>query len=126
MTKTATPLQTLNKGSIEYIEYYAVYRITHPASVSEFLGLAHSYVKRRSDSLTSFAHHWFIESGDSTIIAVRGSRNALSFLGEYISTHTRYLSGVEVLYCGWGRKLFEGIVGDLYARRLSLREGVSR
>jgi hypothetical protein len=121
LEKMATPIQALNKGSIQY---YAVYRVTHPASVSAFLGLAHAYVQRRNGS--DFSHHWFIISPDNTIITVRGSRNALSFLGEYIRSHTRYLSGVEVVYDGWGRKTFEGIVGDLYARRLSLREGVSR
>lgn len=123
MEKMATPIQALNKGSIQY---YAVYRVTHPASVSAFLGLAHAYVQRRSEGATDFSHHWFIISADNTIITVRGSRNALSFLGEYIRSHTRYLSGVEVVYNGWGRKTFEGIVGGLYARRLSLREGASR
>lgn len=121
MEKLAVPLETLNKGSIEY---YAIYRVTHPASVSSFLGLAHAYVHRRNGS--DFSHHWFIESADNTIITVRGSRNALSFLGEYIHCHTRYLSGVEVVYRGWGAKRFQAIVDDLYARRLSLREGVSR
>lgn len=121
MTETAVQNQTLQNGSIEY---YAVYRVTHPASVSAFLGLAHAYVKRRNGS--DFAHHWFAVDGDTTIITVQGSRNALSFLGEYISSHTRYLSGVEVLYHGWGVKAFKAIVDDLYARRMSHREGGSR
>jgi hypothetical protein len=123
MERTVSPIQTLQNGSIEY---YAVYRVTHPASVSAFLGLAHANVQRRSGYTADFAHHWFITSSDTTIITVRGSRNVLSFLGEYIHSHTQYLSGVEVVYHGWGRKTFEAIVDDLYARRLSLREGVSR
>lgn len=121
MTQTAVQNQTLQNGSIEY---YAVYRVTHPASVSAFLGLAHAYVKRRNGS--DFAHHWFAVDGDTTIITVQGSRNALSFLGEYISSHTRYLSGVEVVYHGWGVKAFKAIVDTLYARRMSHREGGSR
>jgi hypothetical protein len=121
MTEIASPIQTLQNGSIEY---YAVYRVTHPASVTAFLGLAHAYVHRRNG--TDFAHHWFIESADSTIITVKGSRNALSLLGEYFSSHTRYISGVEIVYHGWGLKTFKAIADDLYARRLGLREGASR
>lgn len=118
----AVPQQTgLNKAPQQY---YAVYRVTHPASVTAFLGLAHAYVKRRNGS--DFEHHWFIESADTTIITVHGSRNALSLLGEYFSSHTRYISGVEVVYHGWGLKTFKAIADDLYARRLGLREGVSR
>jgi len=121
MIGNASPIQGMDKSPLQY---YAVYRVTHPASVSAFLGLAHDYVQRRNGS--DFAHHWFIESAESTIITVRGSRNALSLLSEYMERHTRYLSAVEVVYHGWGQKVFKAIVDDLYARRLSLREGVSR
>ena len=121
MTESVTPQDGLQKTQQQY---YAVYRVTHPASVSVFLSLAHAYVQRRNGS--DFAHHWFIESADATIITVQGSRNALTFLGEYICNHTRYLSSVEVVYHGWGCKTFEAIVDGLYARRLSLREGASR
>lgn len=120
MIATAAPLQGMHKSPQQY---YAVYRVTNPASVSAFLGLAHAYVQRRIGS--DFAHHWFIESADSTIITVQGSRNTLSFLNEYINSHTRYLSGVEVVYHGWGLKTFKAIVDGLYARRMNLREGVS-
>ncbi|MGP6427815.1 hypothetical protein [Pseudomonas pharyngis] len=123
MTKTATPIQELKKTPQQY---YAVYRVSNPASVSVFLGLAHAYVQRRSGSTIDFAHHWFALDGDTTIITVQGSRNALSFLGEYINTHTRYVSDVQVVYHGWGFKTFKAIADDLYARRLSLREGASR
>jgi folate-dependent phosphoribosylglycinamide formyltransferase PurN len=120
----AVPQQTgLNKAPQQY---YAVYRVTHPASVTAFLGLAHAYVHRRSENTTGFSHHWFIESADSTVITVQGSRNALSLLSEYFSSHTRYISGVEVVYHGWGLKTFKAIADDLYARRLGLREGASR
>lgn len=123
MITTATSLQGMHKSPQQY---YAVYRVTNPASVSAFLGLAHAFVQRRSGNTTDFAHHWFAVDGNTTIITVQGSRNALSFLSEYINSHTRYLSGVEVVYHGWGLKAFKAIVGGLYARRMSLREGVSR
>lgn len=123
MIRNASPIQGMDKSPLQY---YAVYRVTHPASVSAFLGLAHAYVQRRSVNTLDFSHHWFAVDGDTTIITVRGSRNALSLLSEYMGRHTRYLSGVEVVYHGWGQKVFTAIVDDLYARRLSLREGVSR
>ncbi|MBN3964312.1 hypothetical protein IMW75_03305 [Pseudomonas gregormendelii] len=121
MEQLVTQEQTLNKESIEY---YTVYRVAHPASVSSFLGLAHAYVQRRSGA--NFAHHWFVVSASATVIAVSGSRNALTLFAEYINSHVRYLSGFEVVYHGWGLKKFNTVVDDLYARRLSLREGVSR
>lgn len=123
MEQSATPQQTLNKGSIEY---FTIYKVAHPASVTAFLGLAHAYVTRRSEHASDFSHRWFAFTSDSTILTVRGSRNALSLLSEYIASHTQYLSGVEVVYHGRGLKRFESIVDDLYARRLSLREGASR
>ncbi|CAN1599455.1 hypothetical protein [Pseudomonas mediterranea] len=123
MEKLATQEHGLNKAPQQY---YAIYRITHPASVSSFLGLAHGYVQRRSEGALDFAHHWFAIDGDTTILTVQGSRNALSLLSEYISSHTRHLSGVEVVYHGWGFRMFKFIVDGLYARRLSLREGCSR
>lgn len=123
MTGNASTATPLHKGSIEY---YTVYKVTHPASVSAFLGLAHANIQRRSVNTLDFSHHWFAVDGDTTIITVRGSRNALSLLSEYMERHTRYLSGAEVVYHGWGQKVFKAIVDDLYARRLSLREGASR
>ncbi|UZE04704.1 hypothetical protein [Pseudomonas corrugata] len=123
MEKRATQEHGLNKAPQQY---YAIYRITCPASISSFLGLARAYVQRRSEGALNFAHHWFAIDGDTIVLTVQGSRNALSLLGEYISTRTRHISGFELVYHGWGFKTFKTIVDELYTRRLSLREGSSR
>lgn len=123
MTQLATQEHGLNKAPQQY---YAIYRITCPASISSFLGLAHGYVLRRSEGVLDFDHHWFVVDSDAIILTVQGSRNTLSLFGEYIANHTRHLSGVEVVYHGWGFKTFKALTDELYTRRLRLREGCSR
>lgn len=120
MEKTATLQQALNKEP----EYFLLLRVQHPANVPNFVGLVSSYVQRRGES--NFGYHWFDYDENSTVVAMHGNRNSLTFIAEYISQYRHHLpNGHEVVYRGRGAKTFKSLVDYFYPRRLGYREGRS-
>lgn len=121
MEKTATLQQALNKEP----EYFLLLRVYHPANVPNFVGLVSSYVQRRGES--NFGYHWFVYDENSTVVAMHGNRNSLTFIAEYISQYRHHLpNGHEVVYRGRGAKTFKSLVDYFYPRHLGYQEGRSQ
>lgn len=120
MERPATLQQALTKEP----EYFLLLRVHHPANVPNFVRLVSMYVQRRGES--NFGYHWFVYDENSTVVAMHGSRNSLTFIAEYISQYRHHLpNGYEVIYRGRSDKTFRGLADYFYARRLGFREGRS-